>query len=138
CRNIDRDPNPLPMLALAPANPDAAHHDEAAHSDRVACSRTRRAGFHHWSGPVCSALDRRGIVQARILAAHRISDGVLQAAGTFPFAWRPDLAIAADLVDSPIDLQPVIVEIAKFDGYLAAGATPAGEVDLHSVPAQMP
>ncbi len=47
------------------------------------------------------------------------------------------MAVAADLIDAPIDLEPVIIGIAKFDGDLTTGAAPAGKVDLDPMPAQM-
>ena len=64
-------------------------------------------------------------MQRRVLTAHRVGNRILQAAGALPLARRADLAVAADLIDAPIDLEPVIVGIAEFDGDLTAGAAPA-------------
>src|ERR1700741_4427594 len=47
------------------------------------------------------------------------------------------MAVAADLVDAPVNLQSVIVRIAEFDRELAAGAPPPGEIDVDLMPAQM-
>jgi hypothetical protein len=83
------------------------------------------------------ALDQGWVVQAGILAAHRVADGIRQVAGALPLARRADMAVAADLVDAPVDLEPVIVRIAKFDGDLTTGAAPAGKVDVDPVLAKM-
>ena len=61
-------------------------------------------------------------MQCRILTAHRVGHRILQAAGALPLARRADLAVAADLIDAPVDLEPVIVGITKFDSDLTAGA----------------
>ena len=47
------------------------------------------------------------------------------------------MAVAADLVDAPIDFEPVVVRVAELDRELAAGAPAALEIDRDPVPAQM-
>src|SRR5262245_38658909 len=47
------------------------------------------------------------------------------------------MAVAADLVDAPVDLQPVIVGVAEFDRELATGAAAPREIDRDPVAAQM-
>src|SRR5215472_3757155 len=57
CHKIDRNPNPLPALPLACADPDAAHQDEPAYGDGVAgafCLHCEmgagRAALNHFYG----------------------------------------------------------------------------------------
>src|SRR5262249_28717203 len=83
----------------------------------------------------CSPSEQRPVVQGRVLAAHRIGNRSRKTAGTFPLAGRADQPIAADLIDTPIDLQPVIVGIAKFDRYLATCPAASGKIDLDPAPA---
>src|SRR5215472_15383293 len=84
-----------------------------------------------------SVFEQRRVVQGGVLAAHRVGDRVFEAAGALPLACRANVAVTADLVDTPVDLEPMIVRIAEFDGDLTAGSTAAGEVDLRAMPAQM-
>src|SRR6516164_11843084 len=84
-----------------------------------------------------SIFEQRRVVQAGVLAAHRVGDRVFEAAGALPLARRAHVTVAADLIDAPVDLKPMIVRIAEFDGDLTAGAAAAGEVDLRAMPAQM-
>src|SRR5260221_7349141 len=72
----------------------------------------------------------RAIVQRGVLTTHRIGDRRIEAPHPFPFRLRPGPAIAADLVDAPIDFQAVAVGIAEFDGQLATGAPAALENDF--------
>ena len=44
--------------------------------------------------------------------------------------------VAADLVDSPVDLHAMIIRVAEFNGNLTAGAAAALEIDLYVVGAQ--
>ena len=67
----------------------------------------------------------------------RIGDRVLENAHAFPLRGRADLPVAADLVDAPVDFEPVVVGIAELDRELAAGAAPALEIDRDAVAAQM-
>ncbi len=53
-----------------------------------------------------------------------------------PFVGRPHAAVAADLIDAPVNFQRMIIRVAKLDGDLAAGAAPAFEVDLGAAFAQ--
>src|SRR5277367_5161904 len=69
-----------------------------------------------------SAFEQRGVMQGRVLAPHRIGERVFEAARTLPLGGRADSTIAADLVDAPIDFEPMIVGVAEFDSKLAAGA----------------
>lgn len=72
-------------------------------------------------------------MQRRALAAYGIGDGGGEAVRPFPFAQWPHRAIAANLIDTPVDLQAVPVRIAEFDGDLAAGAAPALEINGDAV-----
>ena len=47
------------------------------------------------------------------------------------------MPVAADLIDAPINLKPVIVRIAEFDRELTSGAPPPDEIDRDPVTAQM-
>lgn len=76
-------------------------------------------------------------MQRRALAAYGIGDGGGEAVRPFPFAQWPHRAIAANLIDTPVDLQAVPVRIAEFDGDLAAGAAPALEIDGDAMPPQV-
>src|SRR5277367_4303639 len=76
-----------------------------------------------------SAFDQRGVVQGRVLATHRIGQRVFEAARPLPLGGRANLSVAADLVDAPIDFEPVIVRVAEFDRELATGAAAALEID---------
>ena len=76
-------------------------------------------------------------MQRRVLTTDGIGDGVAEAVDAFPFARWPHGAIAADLIDAPIDLQPMPIGIAELDGDLAAGPAPPLEVDRHAMSAQM-
>ncbi len=68
-----------------------------------------------------------------ILARHRIGDGFVQRLYAVPFVRRPDMAVAADLIDTPVDFQGVVVRVAELDGDLTAGAAPSFKVDLGAV-----
>src|SRR5882762_7200331 len=83
------------------------------------------------------ALEQRRVVQARVLAADRVGDCLFEARNALPFGRRAHMPVAADLVDAPVDLQPVVVGIAEFDRELAPGATAPGEIDRNPVPPQM-
>ena len=61
---------------------------------------------------------------------------MLQALCAFPFCGWTDMAVAADLIDAPVNLQPVIVRVAEFDGKLTSGAPAPGEIDRDPMPAQ--
>ena len=82
-------------------------------------------------------VEQRGVMQGRVLAPHRIVERVFEAARPLPLGGRADSTIAADLVDAPIDFEPMIVGVAEFDRKLAAGAAAALEIDLDAMPAQM-
>ena len=47
------------------------------------------------------------------------------------------MAVAADLMDAPVNFEPVIVRIAAFDGELTSGAASPDEVYCNPVAAQM-
>src|SRR5262249_29034251 len=84
-----------------------------------------------------NALDQRAVVQSGFLASHRVRYGTRQAAGSLPLFRRANMAVAANLIDAPVNLEPVIVGIAEFDGDLTTGATPPREVDFYTTGAQM-
>jgi len=65
------------------------------------------------------------------LALHGIGDGVFEGAGLAPLSRGADVAVGADLVDVPVDLEVVAVGVLELDRELAAGATSALEVDGH-------
>src|SRR6185437_2083704 len=75
-------------------------------------------------------LEKLGIGEVRVLAAHRIFHRVIEAVRPFPLVARPDMAVAADLVEAPIDFEPVAVGVAELDRDLHAGAAAALEIDL--------
>ena len=77
------------------------------------------------------------VVQGRVLPADRIGDGLLQALCAFPFSRRPHVSVAADLIDAPVNLQPVIVRIAEFDRELTSCAPPPDEIYRDPMAAQM-
>ncbi len=47
------------------------------------------------------------------------------------------MPVAADLIDAPVNLQPVIVRVAEFDRELTSGAPPPDEIYRDPVAAQM-
>src|SRR5260221_3634349 len=77
------------------------------------------------------------ILERGVLAEHRLGGRGGEALGALPLLARPHLALAADLVEAPVDLEPVAIGIAELHGNLHAGATPAVEIDLYLVFAQM-
>jgi hypothetical protein len=81
------------------------------HPDRVVIERPQAAPASVNS----SAFEQRGVVQRRVLSAHRISERVFEAARALPLGSRADSTVAADLVDAPIDFEPVVVWVAKLD-----------------------
>src|SRR5947207_7508201 len=80
---------------------------------------------------------QRGVVQGGVLAGDRVGDGRCEAADPVPLLAGARPAVAADLVDAPVDLEAMVVGIAEFDGELAAGAAASLEIDRHAVPGQM-
>src|SRR5205823_6338124 len=101
----------------------------ARHSDRRLPTRPSR------KSP--SPLERRRVEQRRILAAHRIDDRILDRTHALPFGGWPGRAVAADLIDPPIDFETVPIGVAEFDRDLAAGTPPTFEIDQHLAAAQM-
>lgn len=71
-----------------------------------------------------------------VLSGHGIGDGLLQRFYAIPLVGRPHAAIAAHLIDAPVNFQRVVVRVAKFHGDLAAGAPPAFKIDFSTVFAQ--
>jgi hypothetical protein len=53
-----------------------------------------------------------------------------------PLILRPDPTIAADLIDTPVDLHGMVVRIAEFYSDLAAGPPAALEINLNMIGAQ--
>src|SRR4051812_46404620 len=82
-------------------------------------------------------LQKPRVVERRVLAAHRVRDRLLEGLRPLPFGGGPDMAFLADLVEAPVDLEPVPVGVTELDGDLAAGAAAAVEIDRHVVLAQM-
>src|SRR5439155_1186656 len=101
----------------------------------MAAKKTWMAGSSPAKGFLKLAL--RAIAQRGVLTLHRIGDRRVEAAHPFPFLLWPRSAIAADLVDAPIDLQAMAIGVAEFDGQLAAGAPATLEIDLDPVIAQV-
>src|SRR6266567_3615516 len=64
-----------------------------------------------------------------VLAPRGIRDRLLQALRPFPLGRRPRTPLGADLVEAPIDLEPVPVGISELDRDLATCAPPALEID---------
>src|SRR5262249_12806662 len=71
-----------------------------------------------------------------ILPGHRIGNRFVQRSYAVPFAGGPDAAIAADLIDAPVNFQRMIIRVTKLHGDLATGTPPAFEVDLRAMRAQ--
>jgi hypothetical protein len=71
-----------------------------------------------------------------VLAGHRIGYGFFQRSYAVPLIGRTHAAVAADLIDTPVDFQGMIIGIATLHGDLATGASPAFEVDLRAVRTQ--
>jgi hypothetical protein len=71
-----------------------------------------------------------------VLSRHGVGDGFFQRFYAVPLAGRTHPAIAADLIDAPVDFQGVIIRIAKLDGNLTAGAATSLEIDFRVVSAQ--
>src|SRR5260370_2625233 len=69
-----------------------------------------------------SALEQRGILHRRVLAAHRIGDRLFEAAHAFPLRGGPGPAVAAAPRDPPVGFPTVIVWGAGLGPELAAGA----------------
>src|SRR5690348_1635294 len=82
-------------------------------------------------------LVQRGIMERRVLAFDRLVDRLFEAVRPHPFLGRPHITVAANLIEPPIDLQPVTVGIAELDRDLRPGPAAAFEVDLHLVLLQM-
>src|SRR3972149_4320809 len=78
-------------------------------------------------------VSRESFRDMRVLSRHRIGDGFLQRLDAMPFVRWAHAAVAADLIDAPIDFQGVIVGIAKFHGDLAAGAAAPFKIDSRAV-----
>src|SRR5476649_1088387 len=77
-----------------------------------------------------------GRLAPRILAGRRVGDRLFQREALAPLLRRTDPALRADLIQAPVDFQPVHVRIAELHRDLAAGAAPAFEFDLHALLAQ--
>src|SRR6185295_7963320 len=82
-----------------------------------------------------SAADR-SIFAPRVLAGWRVGGRFLEREALAPLFRRPHLAVRADLIEPPVDFEPMAIGIAELDRDLAAGAAPALEFDLHAVRAQ--
>src|ERR1041385_640634 len=82
-------------------------------------------------------LRERWILQGCILSRYGIGNRRFQPAHAVPLLARPRPPIAADLVNAPIYLQPVVVRIAEFDGQLATGAPASFKVDRHAMALQV-
>ena len=54
----------------------------------------------------------------------------------FPFLRRSRVALIADLIDVPVDLQPVPIRIAELHSKLTPGAAPPIKIDRHLMPPQ--
>jgi len=72
----------------------------------------------------------------RVLPGNGIRDGFFQGSDSVPFIRRPDAAVAADLIDAPVDFHGMIVGVAELYGDLAASAAASLEVDLRAMGAQ--
>src|SRR5215470_11387603 len=70
------------------------------------------------------------------LALHRIRYRILQRARRPPLGARTHVAVRADLVDIPVDLEVVAVRVGELDRDLAASAAAALENDGHAVLAE--
>ena len=66
----------------------------------------------------------------RVLARNGVGYRFFQRSDAVPLIGWTHPAVAADLIDTPIDFQGVIVGIAKLHGDLAAGAPPPFKVDF--------
>src|SRR5207248_3453922 len=106
-------------------------------SSRAAAARGAVGGNPRSAESARLTLARRSGMQRGVLTGHRVGDRRIETAHPVPFLLGPRPAIAADLVDAPIDLQPVAIGVAEFDGELAAGAPAPLEIDLDPMFAQM-
>src|SRR5205814_8875704 len=71
-----------------------------------------------------------------VLTPHGIGDRLLKALRPFPLGRRPRTPLGADLVEAPIDLEPVPVGISELDRDLATCAPPALEIDRNLLRAE--
>ncbi len=69
----------------------------------------------------------------RVLARNGVGYRFFQRSDAMPLAGRTHPAVAADLIDAPIDFQRMIVGVAKLHGDLAAGAAAPFEIDSRTV-----
>ena len=68
-----------------------------------------------------------------VLARNGVGYRFFQRSDAVPLVGWTHPAVAADLIDAPIDFQRVIVGVAKLDGDLAAGAAAPFEIDSRAV-----
>ena len=73
-------------------------------------------------------MQQRTVLHRGVLSDHGIGDRRLQAGGALPLLGRTHLAVAADLVDAPVDLQVMPVGVLELDGKLVRrrGGDPRG------------
>src|SRR5262245_42451942 len=88
------------------------------------------------SSSLSSRLSMASLPARHALIDDGVGDRFLQGLGRLPLAARADVAVAADLIDAPVDLDVVALGVAELDGQLAAGPAPSLEVDGNVVLAQ--
>src|SRR6266850_2516294 len=71
-----------------------------------------------------------------VLAHHRVGDGGFQRSHPLPFARRPDIAVGADLVQSPVNFQAMAIGIKKLYRDLTTGPAAPFERDRGTLFAQ--
>src|SRR5215470_4456676 len=71
-----------------------------------------------------------------ILAYNRIGDSRFQSSDSFPFARRPDITVAANLVQSPVDFEAMAVGVEKLHGDLTTRPAPPFKRDRGTLFAQ--
>ena len=66
----------------------------------------------------------------RILSRYRMCNSFVERFYAMPLVRWPHAAVAADLIDTPVNFERMIVRVAKLHGDLTAGAAAAFKVDL--------
>ncbi len=104
-----------------------------SHSDDVITSDPTGAKHERFG----SGCQQGWVLQRGVLPGNRIGDRGFQAVGALPFMRRTRVLARRDLVDAPVDLQPMVVRVAELHRDLHAGPPAAIEIDRHIVLAQM-
>src|SRR5258708_4447008 len=143
---ISRSPTPAAMPS--PTSASSAMPARATLAITRSCTIPARAGGARMSYSLGRSSATTGISERAlplqegrvhergVLAPRGIRDRLLQALRPFPLGRRPRMTFAADLIEPPIDLEPVPVGISELDRDLATCAPPALEIDRNLLRAE--